>query len=84
MTPVRSRYEREQGPPAGHLRVEAYVPPAISFDPGEEPGEIFGTNVFSVSVMQKRLPKSVYKSVLATIEKSTPSTPTSPTPSPRR
>ncbi len=52
--------------------VEAYVPPAISFDPGEEPGEIFGTNVFSVSVMQKRLPKSVYKSVLATIEKSTP------------
>ena len=52
--------------------VESYVPPAISFDPGEEPGEIFGTNVFSVSVMQKRLPKSVYKSVLATIEKSTP------------
>ncbi len=52
--------------------VEAYVPPAISFDPGEEPGEIFGSNVFSVSVMQKRLPKSVYKSVLATIEKSTP------------
>jgi len=52
--------------------VESYVPPAISFDPGEEPGEIFGSNVFSVSVMQKRLPKSVYKSVLATIEKSTP------------
>jgi glutamine synthetase len=52
--------------------VESYVPPAISFDPGEEPGEIFGANVFSVSVMQKRLPKSVYKSVLATIEKSTP------------
>ena len=52
--------------------VEAYVPPAISFDPGEEPGEIFGANVFSVSVMQKRLPKSVYKSVLATIEKSAP------------
>src|SRR3954453_11560914 len=52
--------------------VEAYVPPAISFDPGEEPGEIFGQNVFSLNVMQKRLPKSVYKSVLATIEKSTP------------
>src|SRR6478672_8510054 len=52
--------------------VESYVPPAISFDPGEEPGEIFGSNVFSVSVMQKRLPKSVYKSVLATIEKSAP------------
>jgi glutamine synthetase len=52
--------------------VEAYVPPAVSFDPGEEPGEIFGQNVFSLSVMAKRLPKSVYKSVLATIEKSAP------------
>jgi glutamine synthetase len=52
--------------------VEAYVPPAVSFDPGEEPGEIFGQNVFSLNVMQKRLPKSVYKSVLATIEKSAP------------
>ena len=29
--------------------VEAYVPPAISFDPGEEPGEIFGENVFSLT-----------------------------------
>ncbi|WP_148615961.1 glutamine synthetase III [Nocardioides rubriscoriae] len=52
--------------------VEAYVPPPISFDPGEEPGEIFGSNVFSLTVMQKRLPKSVYKSVVSTIEKSTP------------
>jgi len=52
--------------------VEAYVPPAVSFDPGEEPGEIFGQNVFSLTVMQRRLPKSVYKSVLSTIEKSTP------------
>lgn len=52
--------------------VEAYVPPAVSFDPGEEPGSIFGVNVFSLSVMQKRLPKSVYKSVVATIEKSAP------------
>ncbi|WP_028645114.1 glutamine synthetase III family protein [Nocardioides sp. URHA0020] len=52
--------------------VESYVPPAITFDIGEEPGEVFGSNVFSVSVMQKRLPKSVYKSVLATIEKSAP------------
>ena len=33
--------------------VEAYVPPAVTFDPGEEPGEIFGANVFSLSVMQK-------------------------------
>ena len=52
--------------------VEAFVPPPITFDPGEEPGEIFGENVFSLTVMQKRLPKAVYRSVLSTIEKSTP------------
>ncbi len=49
--------------------VEAYVPPAISFVVGEEPGEVFGANVFTKAVMQQRLPKSVYKSVTATIEK---------------
>ena len=49
--------------------VEAYVPPAISFDPAEAPGEIFGMNVFTKAEMQLRLPKSVYKSVLATIDK---------------
>src|ERR1700750_2151997 len=48
--------------------VEAYVPPAVSFVPGEAPGEVFGVNVFSKSVMQKRLPKSVFKSVIETIE----------------
>src|SRR6195952_1499713 len=48
--------------------VEAYVPPAVSFASGETPGEIFGANVFSKVEMQKRLPKSVYKSVLATID----------------
>ena len=37
------------------------MPPPISFDPGEEPGQIFGENVFSLTVMQRRLPKSVYK-----------------------
>jgi glutamine synthetase len=52
--------------------VEAHQAPACSFDPGEEPGQIFGENVFSLSVMQRRLPKSVYKSVLSTIERSTP------------
>ena len=63
---------------ANHVRlhaiagVEAFVPPAVTFDPGEEPGEVFGQNVFSRSVMQKRLPKAVYKSVLSTIEKSAP------------
>ena len=51
--------------------VEAYVPPAVSFVPGEEPGEIFGSNVFTKAEMQARLPKSVYKSVVATIEKGT-------------
>ena len=49
--------------------VEAYVPPAISFDPTEEPGSIFGSNVFTLAEMRLRLPKSVYKSVVATIEK---------------
>jgi glutamine synthetase len=49
--------------------VEAYVPPAISFVTGEEPGEVFGSNVFTKTEMQRRLPKSVYKSVVATIDK---------------
>ncbi len=48
--------------------VEAYVPPTVSFDTTEVPGAIFGENVFNQVVMQKRLPKSVYKSVIATIE----------------
>ena len=48
--------------------VEAYMPPAVSFTAGETPGEVFGANVFSKAEMQKRLPKSVYKSVLATID----------------
>jgi glutamine synthetase len=52
--------------------VEAYVPPAVTFSADETPGEIFGLNVFSLSVMRKRLPKSVYRSVLATIERSAP------------
>jgi glutamine synthetase len=36
----------------------------------EAPGEVFGLNVFTKSVMKARLPKSVYTSVLATIEHS--------------
>ncbi|MGB3773300.1 MAG: glutamine synthetase III [Rhodococcus sp. (in: high G+C Gram-positive bacteria)] len=48
--------------------VEAYQPPAVSFTDSETPGEIFGENVFNRVVMQKRLPKSVYKSVMKTIE----------------
>src|ERR1700709_2954286 len=52
--------------------VEAYVPPTPTFDINEAPGAIFGENVFSLSVMQKRLPKMVYKSIVATIEHSKP------------
>ncbi|MWV49931.1 glutamine synthetase type III [Rathayibacter sp. VKM Ac-2803] len=48
--------------------VEAYVPPAVSFTDAEAPGQIFGENVFSTIVMRQRLPKSVFKSVMATIE----------------
>ncbi len=50
--------------------VEAYVPPAPTFVTDEVPGAIFGENVFSLSVMQQRLPKTVYKSIVATIEHS--------------
>jgi glutamine synthetase len=50
--------------------VKSYQPPAVSFSPDEAPGAVFGENVFSKTVMQKRLPKAVYKSVLGTIEHS--------------
>jgi glutamine synthetase len=50
-------------------QVEAYVAPPVSFAAAEVPGEIYGTNVFSKAVMQQRLPKSVYKSIVATIER---------------
>jgi len=35
--------------------VKGYTPPAGSFAESESPGEIFGENVFTKSVMQKRL-----------------------------
>lgn len=44
-------------------------PHAVSFVAGEAPGEIFGSNVFTKAEMQARLPKAVFKSVLATIDK---------------
>ena len=44
-----------------------YKAPPTALDIGA-PGEIFGKNVFSASVMKARLPKAVYKSVMATIE----------------
>ncbi|SOD74845.1 glutamine synthetase [Jatrophihabitans sp. GAS493] len=52
--------------------VQAYVPPAPSYVTEEAPGSVFGENVFSLAVMQKRLPKLVYKSIVATIEHSEP------------
>jgi glutamine synthetase len=54
---------------AAITNVEAYVPPAISFNPGETPGQIFGSSVFTKAEMQARLPKAVYKSIVATIDK---------------
>lgn len=48
---------------------QSFVSPAPFFDAAEKTGAIFGENVFSLAVMQKRLPKSVFKSVAATIQK---------------
>jgi glutamine synthetase len=56
--------------------VRSYQPPSTSFAPAESPGEIFGLNVFSKAVMQKRLPKAVFRSVMATIDSSQPLDPT--------
>ena len=50
--------------------VKAHETPTGFFPPPEAPGEIFGLNVFSKAVMQQRLPKPVFKSVMATIEHS--------------
>jgi glutamine synthetase len=50
--------------------VKGYTAPEVSFAADEAPGEIFGMNVFSKTVMMKRLPKAVYTSVMATIEQS--------------
>jgi glutamine synthetase len=50
--------------------VKDYTPPAWIFPESEAPGDVFGENVFSKSVMQKRLPKQVFKSLMATIEHS--------------
>jgi glutamine synthetase len=56
--------------------VKSYKPP-VGFFPGTDaPGEIFGSNVFTKTVMQQRLPKPVFKSLMATIEHSKPLDPT--------
>jgi glutamine synthetase len=57
--------------------VKGFEPPAGFFPPAAEaPGDIFGQNVFTKLVMQQRLPKPVFKSVMATIEHSKPLDPT--------
>jgi glutamine synthetase len=56
--------------------VKNYQPPAQLSIPEGNPGEIFGQNVFSKAVMQKRLPKAVFKSLMGTIENSKPLDPT--------
>ena len=48
--------------------VKDYTPPAGIPESGA-PGDVFGENVFSKSVMQKRLHKLVFKSMMATIER---------------
>jgi glutamine synthetase len=52
--------------------VKGHVSPKAFFSPDDAPGEAFGQNVFTKAVMQKRLPKPVFKSVMATIEHSKP------------
>ncbi len=53
-------------------RVTDHQPPATFFSLTDAPGEVFGFNVFTKAVMQKRLPKPIFKSVIATIEQSKP------------
>src|SRR5579862_9014055 len=56
--------------------VKGYKAPAGFFPAPEAPGEIFGANVFTKAVMQQRLPKPIFKSLMATIEHSKPLDPT--------
>src|SRR3954453_10862703 len=53
-------------------RVKDFRSPAAFFPLDDAPGAAFGQNVFTKAVMQKRLPKPVFKSVMATIEHSRP------------
>jgi glutamine synthetase len=56
--------------------VHKYVPPAGLKPTEGAPGEIFGSNVFTKAVMAQRLPKTVFKSLMGTIEHSKPLDPT--------
>ena len=56
-----------------HDAVEAVTSYEIPDKDFAEPlGQLFGKNVFDLSRMKSRLPKNVYNSVLATIEKGAP------------
>ena len=61
--------------------VKGHEGPAGIFSSEDDLGEIFGENVFSKAVMQKRLPKTVFKSLLgddrALASRSTRRSPTS-------
>ena len=52
--------------------IRRFAGPVTFFPTPEAPGEIFGQNVFTKTVMRQRLPKAVFKSVMATIENSQP------------
>ncbi|MEQ8716472.1 MAG: glutamine synthetase III [Acidimicrobiales bacterium] len=52
--------------------VTEYRAPYHEFELHDAPGELFGANVFSKAVMKSRLPKSVFTSVIATIEAGDP------------
>ena len=56
--------------------VNQYRPPAHLLPTEGGPSQIFGENVFTKAVMQKRLPKAVFKSLMGTIEHSKPLDPT--------
>lgn len=56
--------------------ITRYSPPPGELAGEESPAELFGRNVFSKTVMQARLPRPVFDSVLATIERSEPLDPT--------
>ena len=53
--------------------VTNYKPLSTPLSFAETPaGEVFGTNVFSIKVMKDRLPKSIFKSVMKTLEAGEP------------
>lgn len=53
--------------------VTNYKPLSAPLSFAETPaGEVFGTNVFSIKVMKDRLPKSIFKSVMKTLEAGEP------------